>query len=224
MKKVIILFSLIFQIVSCQNKIINHTPNKFLSNVNVSKEIYSTDSLSLVLCIKKEIFCNRGNYNANFYDQSTPIIVDTIIYSPNLEKVVFFVIDSLENKKTYPKNLSQDKIDSMQKISGLPYDGYHYNGCAYLAKKRGDSFEVYDFFKIYLGKYKNIYDLKNRLREVFLLEYSKAQEKGFEYNVDDKRFWDNPNAWDAFEKNKKIQQELDELKKMNPENIYEPKR
>jgi hypothetical protein len=221
-KKVIILFSLIFQIVSCQNKINNQTPNKFLSKVNASKEMYSKDSLSLILCIKKEIFYNRGGYNANFYDQSTPIIIDTIIYSPNLDKVVFFVIDSVENKKTYPKNLSQDKIDSMQKLASLPYDGYHYNGCAYIGEKNGDSFEVYDFFRIYLGKYKNIHNLKNRLRQVFLIEYSKVQEKGFEYNVDDKRFWDNSNVWDDMEKNKKTQQEFDELKKTSPENIYDP--
>lgn len=223
MKKVLILFSLIFQIASCQNKINNQTPYKFLSKVNASKEIYSKDSLSLILCIKKELFYKRGNYNADFYDQNTPIMIDTIIYSPNLDKVVFFVIDSLENKNTYPKKLSQDKVDNMQKLTGLSYDGYHYNGCAYIGKKNGDSFEVYDFFRIYLGTYEKIHDLKNRLRQVFLIEYSTVQEKGFEYNVNDKRFWGNPNVWDEFEKNRKRLKELDDLKKSNPENVYEPK-
>lgn len=203
MKGNIVILLLFFQIVGCQNKKNNYTSNQFISKINSSKEIYSKDSLSLVLCIKDEILYKRGGYNAYYYNQNTPILIDTIIYSPNLDRIVFFAIDSIENKLTYPKSLSSDEIEKMEKIGNLPYKGYHYNGYAYIAKRIGDSFDIHDFSKRYTGKYKEMNDLRNRLRQKYFVGYSKIQGKGFEYNIGDKRFWNNPNVWDVMEKDKK---------------------
>jgi hypothetical protein len=222
MRKVI-LFCLIFQIVSCQNKKINPTPTKFLSIVNVSKEIYTKDSLNLIQRVKNEMISHNGGYSADFYNHDTPIIIDTIMYSPRFDKIVFFAIDSIENKKTYPDNLSAEEINEVQKIVSTPYQGYHYNASVFIGKRDEKVFfKVYDFSKRYLGKYKNIQELRKRLRKKFFVEYSTIKEKGFEYNIDDRRFWDNPNIWNSIEKEAAKWQEFEKLKKEHPENVYEP--
>jgi hypothetical protein len=218
MKK-IFLFCLIFQIVSCQNRD-NLKSKKMTSIVDVSKRVYTEDSLTLIELVKNEIAKHKVPYNAKFYDNKTPLLIDTIMYSPKLDKVVFFVIDRVENKKTYPENLTQEEIDELEVLGSLPYKGYHYNSVAYLGKRIGNSFDIYDFSRRYIGKFKNLEELKKRLRQKFFEEYS-SDEKGAEYNVGDIRFWDNPNLWNLIERTKKREKQVEEVKKRNPKNIFE---
>ena len=103
MRKILILCFLIFQMAGCQNRKVKITPDEFISKENAPKDLYRSDSIQLVALIKKEIGKKKGAYGANFYDSSTKVIIDTIMYNSNLDRMVFFIIDKVENKKLYPK-------------------------------------------------------------------------------------------------------------------------
>ena len=196
MRKFIILILLSFQVVSCQNRTIKITPNEFLSKVKVPKDLYAKDSLKLVDLIKEQIKNHKEAYYPKAYDSLTVVVIDTIMYSKDLSKITFFIIDKVENKKTYPKGWNEEDVKSVEKYGNLPYEGYHYNAKAYIGVRKNDSIEIANFFRLEVGDFLNISELKIRQRQMFFEEYSAVKEKGFEYNLDDYRFWDNPNVWD----------------------------
>ncbi len=184
-----------FQFASCQNKSFEKTPKEFISKVNVPKRIYSSDSLNLVNLIKEEIRNHRGGYFSKAYDDSTEVIIDSILYSPNFDRLAFFIIDKKENKKTYPINWTEKDVESLNQNEKLSYNGYHYTGKAYIGIRKKDSLIIDNFFRITTAKYENIDEAKLRLKQLFFEEYSAVKEAGFEYNIDDVRFWKNKNVW-----------------------------
>lgn len=200
MKKTI-LFCLVFQIVSCQNKRFNPTPTSFISEVNVPKKMYTNDSINLLQSIEKEIANKEGSYKANYYDKNTSIIIDTVMYNPTFDKTVFFIIDKVENKKLYSKDWNKENVEPIEKFGNLPYDGYHYNAKAYIGIRNKDGLlQINNFFRLNIDDYEDIQKLRKRQRQMFFEEYAAVNETGFEFNLNDKRFWDNPNVWEKIKK------------------------
>lgn len=196
MKKYIYLFCLCVQLVSCQNKTVKLTPKEFISKVEVSEKKYSQDSIKLTELIQKEIKEHKGDYYAKSYDEHTEIIIDSIIYSPDNKKTFFFIINRVENKKVYPDDLTPQEIEKIVKETELPYEGYHYEGKAYIGVREGvDNLIINNFFRINTAKYNTIKEVRTRLNQLFFEEYSAVNEKGYEYNPDDIRFWENKNVW-----------------------------
>lgn len=195
MKKYIYLFCLCVQIVSCQNRTIKPTPKEFVSKVKVPENIYSKDSIELIELIKEEIKEHKGAYYAKSYDEYTKVIIDSIIYSPNYNKLFFFAINKVENKKLYPSDLTKDEIETIVKHTKLPYEGYHYEGKAFIAIREDNNLLINNFFRINTSEYNSIKEVRTRLNQLFFEEYSAVNEKGYEYNPDDIRFWVNKNVW-----------------------------
>lgn len=224
MKKIIIIFLLSFQIVSCQERTVKLTPKEFVSKVEVPNELYSKDSLNLVGLIKAEIKDHKGGYHSKAYDEFTEITIDTIVYSPDYNRVVFFIIDKIENKKAYPDGWTEKEVEAVVQHTGLPFEGYHYNAKAYIGIRKNDTLTIDNFFGLNINGVQDINKLIKRQRQLFFEEYAAVDEKGYEYNVDDKRFWDNPNFWDKLKRKKEKRKSFEETKKNNPENVYEPKK
>lgn len=181
--------------VSCQNRKVKITKIEFISKENAPKDLYRNDSIKLITLINKEIKNKSGAYRANFYDSSTNITIDTIMYNSKLNRIVFFIIDKVENKKLYPKGWKNKDVKSLEKYGNLSYEGYHYNAKAYIGIRKGDSIIINNYFRLNIDKSTDIKKLKQRQRQMFFEEYSAVNEKGYEYNLNDKRFWDNPNVW-----------------------------
>jgi hypothetical protein len=200
MKKYIYLFCLCVQIVSCQNRTIKPTPKEFVSKVKVPENIYSKDSIKLVELVKEEIKEHKGAYYAKFYDKHTEIIIDSIIYSPNHNKLFFFIINRVENKKVYPSNLTAQEIETIVKETKLPYEGYHYEGKAYIGVRKDNNLVINNFFRINTANYSSLKEVRARLNQLFFEEYSAVKENGYEYNPDDIRFWENKSIWDISQK------------------------
>lgn len=178
--------------ISCQNKAIKLTPTEFKSDVRASEELYSKDSISLVKLIKEEIKEHKGSYYPKPYDENTQIIIDTIMYSSDYNKLTFFIIDRKENKKIYPDNFTKKEVNELIKDghTKIPYDGHHFLGKAYIGIRKNSDLLINNYFRISTPHYNEMKEAKERLRESFFKEYSAIKHKGYEYNLDDKRFWD----------------------------------
>lgn len=199
MKKIVIFCFLIFQLASCQNRKVKITPKEFTSIVKAPKGLYQTDSIKLVKLIRNEIKDKKEAYSANFYDDSTGIIIDTIMYNNNFDRMVFFIIDKVENKKLYPKDWKNKDVKPLEQYGNLPYEGYHYNAKAYLGVRNGDAISINNYFRLNIDDYTDIKELKQRQRQMLFEEYSAVNEKGYEYNLNDKRFWNNSHIWDEID-------------------------
>ena len=194
-KEIFILLLLSVQMICCQNKTIKPTPKEYISNVKAPKDLYLKDSIRLVKSIKKEIKEHKGGYHSKAYDSFTKIIIDTIMYSPDYDKLIFFVIDKKENKKIYPDNFTEKQVNDLinNGHTKIPYNGYHFTGKAYIGLRNNDVLIV-KHFGITTAHYNNIFDVKKRQKNVYFKEYSAVKHKGYEYNLDDKRFW-NKDIW-----------------------------
>lgn len=114
-------------------------------------------------------------------------------------KTVILYLHSLMAKKNANlyKGMSKEEAVKVIKENNLaPYDDFHFNGNAYLGYRKSDSLAINDYFRIHINRYKTYSSLKERLHQIFFEEYSDVDEKGFEYNIDDLRFWNNKNVWE----------------------------
>lgn len=222
-RNIIIALLLSFQIVSCQERKVELTPDEFISKVEVPSELYLKDSFELKELISIDIKEHKGGYSSKIYDEYTGIVIDTIMYSPDYEKLVFFVINKIENKKTYLDNISQSEIKAIEKQTKLAYNGYSYEGKTYVGIRDNNLLRV-EFLGMTIGKFKEeeLNKLRKRQRQIFFEEYATVNEKGYEYNIDDIRFWDNVNFWDNIRQKEEKRKRFEETKKNNPENVYDP--
>ena len=108
----------------------------------------------------------------------------------------FFIIDKKENRKIYPKTLTESDVEYLIKEgeTKIPYKGFHYTGKAYIALRQNNNLKI-KYFGLTTAHYNDIYNVRKRQRQLYLQEYSAVKEEGYEYNFDDKRFWSNPNIW-----------------------------
>ncbi|RKR09647.1 hypothetical protein C8C83_1290 [Flavobacterium sp. 90] len=180
----------------------NYTSKEFKSIVHVSKEQYLKDSLNLISIIRDKIEKHQDPYysfvpleNKKMYlDNSfTRIYIDTIYYSPQLEKIAFLVITENEYRNLYKNISSTDSIELAS--SSLPsdriryYDGYKFKTERNVKTKKIDSafaFSRYSFINCSSYNFTS-----NKLREN-ILNYPKQKSKeNMIYNVDDIRFWES---------------------------------
>lgn len=186
MKKIIILIFIAF--FSCKNFTQESKPIDSLES-----EVFK-DRDKLKVLIKDRIDKKEVPYFQPYYDSLTQVIIDTIFYSPNKNKLAFFVIDKIENKKRY-KGITYEQAQKMEELGNLPYEGHHYNAYAFIGKRDGNNINIKDFSVINIGKYRDIEKIRGKLKKLFFQEYSNINEKGYEYNLNDVEFWQNDNVW-----------------------------
>lgn len=200
MKLSIIIFSVLlaFVFTNCQNKMKSKkpTPEKFKSIVKVPSLLYTNDSTYLAQVIKQEIREHTNAFYSKEYDISTKIFIDTIMYSPDFDKMVFFIINENKNANLYKGMSKEEAVKIIKENNFAPYDDSHFNGNAYIGFRKSDSLAINDFFRIQTSRYQTYSNLKKRLHQIFFEEYSAVDERGFEYNIDDVRFWSNKNVWE----------------------------
>ncbi len=163
------------------------TPKEFVSAVVVDKAIYLGDSTSIVADLYKKMKNHEASFtNPEYYD-STVLVIDTIIYDPSLNKIAVFVI---AKNPTYRNPHSDSKLP------------YYYNANCYLGKRmQVDSsiFELKQLGPFSVVNFDDIQDVKRAIRDNYFLELATVlDEKNqpvFNYNIDDKRFWDNSTGW-----------------------------
>lgn len=191
-------------------KFYKEAPKEYVSNTVISKENYSSDSANIVLQIQGFVKNHQESFYSKEYDESTQIIVDTILYSPDYKKIATFII---------AKNPSNKQLKPDKKYK------WYYDGFLYIGNKDRDSFKINSTGE---GRrnYKEIKELSDVLRNLFFEKYSSTKDnKGNEklYNLNDIRYWEKSVDWENLEYNRKMQKDFEEEKLKNPENVYEAK-
>ena len=187
------------------------TPKEFLSHVEIKKEDYSKDSIDVLKRLQYLLSNHQQSFYIKDYFDSTQLIIDSILYSTDFNKLAIFVIT---------KNPTYRQLDPNKK-----YDWY-YDGYCYLSVRRNDTLDL----NWIGGGYSNDYDtqdLSSSLREFYFRMFAAIKDSSglvskYKYNLNDIRFWDCP-IWREIEEEKIKKQEFEEEKKKHPENVYEPK-
>lgn len=163
------------------------TPKEFVSEVVVDKAAFLKDSTAIVADLYQKMKNHEASFtNPEYYD-STVLMVDTIMYDSSLKRIAVFVIA----KNPTHRNPHSD--------SKLPY---YYNASCYLGKRtQVDSsiFELKQLGPFSLGNFHSTQEIRQAIRHYYFLELATVlDEKSqpvFNYNIDDKRFWDSPTGW-----------------------------
>ena len=82
---------------SKQNEHKENTPDRLKSIVKTSNSLYSDDSIYLIKLIKQQIKEQTNTFSLKEFDIDTKIIIDTIMYIPEFDEIVFFVITENKN-------------------------------------------------------------------------------------------------------------------------------
>ncbi|MCD0465040.1 hypothetical protein [Flavobacterium sp. ENC] len=174
----------------------NYTKKEFKSLVEVSKKEYSEDSLILVSIIRARINSHKEPYNnaiiingnkAFINDTLNRIYIDSIFYSPNFNKIAFLVIIENDNKKLY-KGITKNEAYNLERQGNLPYEGSHFDGTSFIAKKNNKNFDVCSYGHSFINS-KTYKENSTLLREACLNHVVKNNKKQCIYNFDDIRFW-----------------------------------
>jgi hypothetical protein len=183
------------------------TPKKYLNHSKNSKNNYTKDSLWITVQLCGYLKNHQESFYVKNYFEDTELMIDTILYSPDKDKIALFVI---VKKPTYRKLIASDKYE------------YYYDGYCYFGLREKDIFHLY-WYENSLTNFSAKSDISSALRGFYFREFAsiKTRDTGLVYNLNDIRFW-NCNFWNTVEEkiNKKV--EFENERKRNPANIYIP--
>jgi hypothetical protein len=176
----------------------NYTSKGYKSLVNTSKEQYSKDSLTLVSIVRNTINNHEEPYTAAIRvneklefinDSFTKIYIDSIFYSPNLNRIAFLVIVENDNKKQY-KGMTRKEAASWEKEGNLPYEGTFFDGNCFVAERINNNFKS-SFYGYFFTNSRSYKENSDALRDACLNQREEKNAKKQTYNVDDIRFWNS---------------------------------
>ncbi len=184
------------------------TPDQFLNKTVVKKEDYTKDSLTILAKLNVLLLQHEDFFYSKEYFEGTDIIIDTIIYSPDLSKLAVLVL----TKNPTSKQLMPTKNEI-----------WYYNATSYLGIRQSDTINL-----SHLGPdFTNSTDRQEQsgyIRQAcFRTFVSKdtTEKYAHKYNLNDVRFWTS-SEWQKIEEDKIKKKEFEEEKIKHPANIYEP--
>lgn len=207
----IFLSILFFSFNSCQGTgEKKYTPKEFLNHTVIEKEDYAKDSIEIIRQFKISLKKHEEFFYSKAYFDATQIIIDSIIYSPDFNKLVVFVITK---NPTY-RQLMPDKKHN-----------WYYDATCYLGVRQNDTISL-SWIGPNFSNSPNKKELSKMMRDTYFTKYAAIKDTSgeykYKYNIGDIRFWDCP-IWKEIEEEKIKKKEFEEEKKNHPENIYEPK-
>lgn len=185
------------------------TSKDFLNHTIIKKEDYTKDSIEVIKELKASLQKQEDFFQNKAYFDSTQLIIDSIIYSPNFNKLAVFVI----TKNPVYRQLMPDKN----------YEWY-YDATCYLGVRENDSISLSWIGSSFTNSYNRV-ELSGIMRDSYFTGFATKDTIGlhtYKYNMNDVRFWDC-SIWKEVEDKKVKKKEFDEEKRKHPENIYEPK-
>ncbi|WP_395051022.1 hypothetical protein [Flavobacterium sp.] len=181
----------------------NYTSKEYKSLINISKEQYFKDSLTLVSIIRKNINNHEEPYTAAIRvneklefinDSFTKIYIDSIFYSPNVNRIAFLVIVENDNKKQY-KGMTRKEADGWEKEGNLPYEGTFFDGNCFVAERINNNLKS-SFYGYSFTNSRSYKENSDALRNACLNQLEEKNTKKQTYNIDDIRFW-NSTFWNT---------------------------
>jgi len=162
------------------------TPEKFKYVNSFTRDGYIKDSLEIYEKIKVMINKSEGPYYVKEHDDLTEVFVDTILYSPNANRMATFIITKNSNDKLLSPGSSNE---------------YHYNAHCFIAEKKGsdENWNLKWFRRLNFTRHETYSYVSEKIRYRYfnnLVQLKGADgESQYKYNFDDIRFWEGP-VWD----------------------------
>lgn len=207
----ILLITLSFSFCSCEGfRAKKYTPKAFLNNAIIKEESYSKDSTEILKQLRGFLLRHEDFFYSKTYFDSTQLIIDSIIYNPDFNKLAVFVIT---------KNPT-----SRQLIPDEKHDWY-YDATCYLGVRQNDTISL-SWIGPNFSNSPDREELSRVIRDSYFTEFATKDTVGaytYKYNLNDIRFWDC-SIWKEIEDKKIKRKEFEEEKKKHPENVYEPKK
>lgn len=193
--KSVIYFLLFISTVSCAQE--TTTPENFRNRNKINKTEYGTDLSLFASALKSRNDSIHIIRNPNDISDLLDIKIDTIFYGSNNNKVVFLALLTKKNENST--------------------SGRQYIGECYIAYKNDG---IKDFYQLkYSSTSTNsLNEVSGMIRKIYLKEMNNNLG---EYNIDDNRFWKS-NIWVEALNMEKKRKDFEEMKKNNPENVYDP--
>lgn len=187
------------------------TPEEYLSHVQVSKSNYSRDSIKILSQLIFLLHNHDQSFYLKYYSDSTELIIDSILYSPGLNRLAVIV---------FAKNPLDKQVEPNNKFE------FYYDGSCYLGVLQNDTIEVNWMDDFFYPNYHDERKLSKTIKEFCFRTFTSIKDYDgktkYKYNLNDIRFWDGP-VWKEIEENKIKKEKFEELKKTHPEDVYEPK-
>ena len=165
------------------------TPKEFISHTLNSKSNYSKDSIEILKQLQYYLDNHKQSFYKDEYFEFTELSVDTILYSPDFNKLAVF---AYAKNPTYRLSLPSSEHQ------------WHYSGFCYLGTRDQDSIHL----SWILGGYKDSYDFedtKNSMEQYYYRMFSAVKDRNnmsqYKYNLNDIRFWNGPIWKDVKDKN-----------------------
>lgn len=179
---------------SCAQK--TSTPEEFMNTNKVPKEVYNEDLILLTNAVKTHYDSINSVVNPRYVTKLLGAKIDTVFYG-NDNKIVFLALLTKENE--YAEK------------------GIQYAGECYIAYKKNKIESLYQL-KYSSTSTKSLEEVSEMIRKIYLGEMNYIEGK---YNINDSRFWDSP-VWEEAKEMREKRNYVEELKKTNPENVYDP--
>lgn len=132
-------------------------------------------------------------YHSSENDNETMILIDTILYSPNLNKIAFFVITKNSNQKF--------ELLGGGELPEYPSDQFHFDAYCFLGEKKDPETKYHLAWMrvLNISNFHSYEEASQRIRSKYFNELASIQnregESIYKYNLDDRRFWIGP-AWE----------------------------
>jgi hypothetical protein len=184
------------------------TSDQYLSKTLPKKEDYIEDSLAISTKLRGFLLQHKDFFYSKEYFEGTDIIIDTIVYSPDLTKLGILVIA---------------KNPTSRQLIPTKDRNYYYDATVYLCVKQHDTLDL-----IWLGpSFTNAMDKSELSRDIRQACFRRFVDKdtprkyAYDYNLNDIRFWTS-SVWQKVEEDKIRRKVFEEEKIKHPENVYEP--
>ena len=176
----LIIYTFVFTIQnSCSVR--NDTSNKYKNITKVSIDVYKSHKTILIDTIRFYITKKIKAYYPKENDSLTQIYIDTILYSPKKDRLAFFVITKNTNDKLLSKGNNNE---------------FNYNATCFISDLNGVELNNIKWLSAYsLRRYASLEESSERIRKIYFTEFKGGEGGVFRYNIDDIRFWDDPNIW-----------------------------
>ena len=161
------------------------TPERFLNKTVVKKEDYTKDSLQLTATLQELLLQHKGFFYSKEYFEGTEIIIDTILHSPDLNKLAVLVLTKNPTSRQLMPN--KDKV-------------WYYDGTSYLGVRQNDTIRL-SWVRSTYSHFHDQQELSNYVREVFFRTYVSKDttvKYAHKYNFNDVRFWTS-SEWQLIE-------------------------
>jgi hypothetical protein len=184
------------------------TPKEYLNHTVIKKENHTKDSIEVLSQLRTLLVRHEDFFYSKAYFDSTELIIDSVLYSPNFNKLAVFVI----TKNPTSRQLVPDEKH-----------GWYYDATCYLGVRKNDTIALSWIGPVFTNS-SNEQNISNDIREACLRTFVTKDTIGaYAYNLNDVRFWDCP-IWEKIENEKLKKKEFEEEKRKHPENVYEPKK